>query len=80
MRPRGKQSLEPACISGSLHAYPHADPALRQISIGFLCFRQLSSFLSSGKPSLFASFRREALTFIIHRAKKPIASVRDHAQ
>src|SRR5580692_10530806 len=29
--------LEPACISGSLHAHSHADSSLLQVSIGFLC-------------------------------------------
>src|SRR5262245_56924218 len=31
-----QQSLEPACIPGSLHAYPHADSPLLQIAIELL--------------------------------------------
>src|SRR5262249_27237898 len=34
----GQQSLEPACIPGSLHAYPHADSSLLQIAIEPLGF------------------------------------------
>src|ERR1700751_2290737 len=32
-----QQPLEPAGISGSLHAYTHADSSLLQVSIEFLC-------------------------------------------
>src|SRR6516165_10993014 len=33
-----QQSLEPACISGSLHAYAYADSSLLQVSIESFCF------------------------------------------
>jgi hypothetical protein len=33
-----QQPLKTSCISGSLHAYPHADSSLLQLSIKFLCF------------------------------------------
>src|SRR5215469_7341485 len=49
-----QQPLEPACISGSLHAYPHTNSLLLQVSIELLCLSiTVFQFLFTILTSLF---------------------------